>query len=49
MRVQRPVFTDFAFQSELFTVGGQQQFNGGGIKADTVVKLTEPDVPRRCL
>ncbi len=38
MRIQRPVFTDFAFQAELFAVGGQQQFNSSGIKADTVVK-----------
>ncbi|MNC10966.1 hypothetical protein D3C75_586490 [compost metagenome] len=38
MRVQRPVFTDFAFQAELLAVSWQQQFDGGGVKADAVVK-----------
>ncbi|SAQ22797.1 Uncharacterised protein [Klebsiella michiganensis] len=38
MRVQRPVFTDFALQAELFAVGRQQQFDGGGVKADPVVQ-----------
>ncbi len=38
MRIQGPVFTDFAFQAELFAIGRQQQLDGGGIKADTVVK-----------
>ena len=38
MRVQGPVLTDFAFQTELFTVGWQQQFNRRGVEADTVVQ-----------
>lgn len=38
MRIQGPVFTDFAFQAELLAIGRQQQLDGGGIKADTVVK-----------
>ncbi|MNZ43611.1 hypothetical protein D3C78_612180 [compost metagenome] len=38
MRVQRPVLTDFAFQPELLAVGGQQEFNRGGIKTDPVVQ-----------
>ena len=38
MWVQRPVFTDFALQAELFTVGGQQQLNCRGVKPDPVVQ-----------
>ena len=38
MRVKRPVLTDFAFQPQLFTIGREQQLNGGGVKADPVVE-----------
>ncbi|CAH0246193.1 hypothetical protein SRABI106_02512 [Rahnella aquatilis] len=38
MRVQCPVFTDFAAQAELFAVSGQQQFDSGGVKTDAVVE-----------
>ena len=38
MRVQRPVFTDFAFKAELFTVGRQQQLDRRSVKADPVVQ-----------
>ena len=38
MRVQGPVFTDFAFESELFAVGWQQQLDRCGVKANPVVQ-----------
>ena len=43
MRVKGPVLTDFAFQAELFAVGGQQQFDRGGVKTDTVVSKRRAD------
>ena len=37
MRVEGPVFTDFAAKTERFAVRRQQQFDGGGIETDAVV------------
>ena len=38
MRIQRPVLADFPFQAELFAIGRQQQFDGGGVESDAVVE-----------
>ncbi|KAF1053879.1 MAG: hypothetical protein GAK43_01201 [Stenotrophomonas maltophilia] len=38
VRVERPVAADLAFQAEAFAVGGQDQFDGGGVEADAMVE-----------
>ena len=37
MRVQDEVLADLALQAQLFTIGGEQQLDSSGIKADTMV------------
>jgi len=38
MWIERPVAADFAFQTQLLAVSGQNQFNRGSIEPDAVVE-----------
>ncbi len=38
MRIERPVAGDLAAQAERLGIGGQQQFDGGGVEADAVIE-----------
>ena len=38
MRIERPVAADLALQPETRRIGGQQQFDRGGVEADAVVQ-----------
>ena len=38
VRVQCPVLADLSLQPERFGIGGEQQFDGGGIEADAVIQ-----------
>ncbi|MCY1398694.1 hypothetical protein D9M71_137300 [compost metagenome] len=38
MGVEGPVAADLALQAQRFAVGGQDQFDGGGVEADTMVE-----------
>ncbi len=39
--VERPVARDLAFQAQRLRVGRQQQFDGGGVEADTVIEAVD--------
>ena len=38
MWIKRPVRCDLAFESELFRVGWKQQFDRGGVKANSMIQ-----------
>src|SRR5579859_8146303 len=38
MRVERPVFTDFAAKTERLAIRRQQQFDGGSVETNAVVQ-----------
>ena len=41
VRIERPMFADFAFKTKRQGIGWQQELNGGGIKANAMVEAVD--------